>query len=264
MIWKAIGQSVIGSSHIANGKGCEDASVFRQFELEDGEVAFIGFISDGAGSAKHASEAAQTAVDTAVEFVYELLTEKVDWAEKHLLSLAETVYEKLQWLSQQTGDELNEYSCTLLGSIILPHRTCFIQIGDGAIVRNGGDGHFTTIWWPHNGEYQNTTTFLIDDPSFRYLKMKIIDERVDEVALFTDGLQMLALVNETESVHQPFFGNLFKWLRQVEEPAHLEILDLKLSDYLSGEVINNRTDDDKTLVLVTRLKSNLSQMSDHQ
>jgi hypothetical protein len=262
MIWKAIGQSVIGSSHTANGKGCEDASAFRQFELEEGGMALLSFVSDGAGSAKHAAEAAQAAVDIAVEFANGLLKGKVDWAEKHLIALAETVYEQLQMLSQQTGDELNEYSCTLLGCIILPQRACFIQIGDGAIVRNDGDGHFTTIWWPHNGEYQNTTAFLIDDPGFRHLKIKIIDERVDEIALFTDGLQMLALVNETESVHQPFFANLFKWLRQVEEPSHLDILDLKLTDYLSGELINNRTDDDKTLVLATRLRSDLSQKTE--
>lgn len=261
-MWKAIGQSVIGSSHIVNGKACEDASVFLQFEQEDGEIALLSFVSDGAGSAKNAAEAAQTAVDIAVAFAHGLLKEKVDWAEKHLIALAETVYEQLQLLAQQSGDELNEYSCTLLGCIILPKRACFIQIGDGAIVRNDGDGHFTTIWWPHNGEYQNTTTFLIDDPGFRHLKHKIIDERVEEVGLFTDGLQMLTLVNETESVHQPFFTNLFRWLRKAEEPAHVAILNTKLKEYLSGELINNRTDDDKTLVLATRLKADPSQTTE--
>lgn len=99
----------------------------------------------------------------------------------------------------------------------------------------------------------NSTTFLIDDPNFRNLKTKIIEESIQEVAIFTDGLQMLTLNNESESVHQPFFKDLFKWLRMVSSEEHLSVLNGKLSAYLSGNVINSRTDDDKTLLLATRL-----------
>jgi hypothetical protein len=137
--------------------------------------------------------------------------------------------------------------------VIFPNKACFLQVGDGAIIRNDGTGHFTWLWWPQNGEYQNTTAFLIDDPNFANLKTRVIEERIDEVAVFSDGLQMLALNNETETVHQPFFKDLFKWLRLAKENEHIAILDKKLADYLAGDIINNRTDDDKTLLLATRL-----------
>ena len=167
--------------------------------------------------------------------------------------LAELLYDQLKAIAEEREVPHNEFSCTLLGFVILPEKACLLQIGDGAIIRDDGNGNFTHLWWPHNGEYQNTTTFLIDDPNLPNLKTKVIDEPVSEVAIFSDGLQMLALNNETESVHQPFFADLFKVLRMTNSPEHIEILNTRLSAYLSGESINSRTDDDKTLLIATRL-----------
>lgn len=253
MIWKVIGQSVIGSSHVQSGKSCEDALHYDLVSLEIDEEALIGFVSDGAGSAKYAELASKLAVQKAVSFAKYILEKGDTITENHLLELAESIYDTLEEDAQNKQVALNEFSCTLLGFIILSDSACFLQIGDGAIVRNDGSGHYTHLWWPHNGEYQNTTTFLIDDPNFRNLKTKIIQGSIQEVAIFTDGLQMLTLNNESESVHQPFFKDLFKWLRMVKNEEHLTILNGKLSAYLSGNAINSRTDDDKTLLLATRL-----------
>jgi hypothetical protein len=254
MIWKVIGQSVIGSSHIQSGKSCEDAIHYQIIELDDNEEALICFVSDGAGSAKFAAKASETAVERGVSIIEGLVSADIEISDQSLLELAENIYDNLKELAEQAQEPLNEFSCTLLGFIILPERACFLQIGDGAIIRNDGSGYFTHLWWPHNGEYQNTTTFLIDDPNFRNLKTKIIEENISEVAIFTDGLQMLALNNESESVHQPFFNDLFKWLRKASDDEHISILNNKLIDYLSGNTINNRTDDDKTLLLATKIK----------
>jgi hypothetical protein len=54
------------------------------------------------------------------------------------------------------------------------------------------------------------------------------------------------------AVHQPFFANLFPALRRAENEEHLSILNERLAAYLSGDAINGRTDDDKTLLLATR------------
>jgi hypothetical protein len=253
MIWKVIGQSVIGTSHIQSGKGCEDALHYECISLGTNQETLIGFVSDGAGSAIYAELASKLAVQKAGAFAKDVLGSDHTINKNHLFELAESIYDTLEELAQNKEVALNEFSCTLLGFIILPERACFLQIGDGAIVRNDGSGHYTHLWWPHNGEYQNTTTFLIDDPNFRNLKTKIIEESIQEVAIFTDGLQMLTLNNESESVHQPFFKDLFKWLRMVNSEEHLSVLNGKLSAYLSGNVINSRTDDDKTLLLATRL-----------
>jgi len=79
-----------------------------------------------------------------------------------------------------------------------------------------------------------------------------LQETIKEIAIFTDGLQLLTLNNESLSVHQPFFQDLFKWLRMATQEEHLQVLGRKLGEYLNSEPINNRTDDDKTLFLATR------------
>jgi len=258
MIWKVIGQSVIGSSHVQSGKICEDAIHYQVIKLGEDDEALICFVSDGAGSAKYAAHASEISVKRGVTILRDLVFQAVEINDKILLQLAEQIYDDLVELSERINEPLNEFSCTLLGFVILPTKACFLQIGDGAIVRNDGNGYFTHLWWPHNGEYQNTTTFLIDDTNFRNLKTKIIEESIIEVAIFTDGLQMLALNNESENVHQPFFNNLFKWLRKATDDEHVAVLNNKLIEYLSGETINNRTDDDKTLLLATRSKHDVS------
>lgn len=253
MIWKVIAQSVIGTSHIAAGKTCEDAVHFCLAELPRGGEALICFVSDGAGSATYAAEASAAAVQQGTDIMRDWILAEKEIDDAALMELAEMIYDGLDTLAAEREVMLNEFSCTLLGYVILPEMACFMQIGDGAIVRNDGSGYFTHLWWPHNGEYQNTTTFLIDDPNLRNLKTKVIHESIAEVAIFTDGLQMLALNNETETVHQPFLNDLFKVLRMVENPEHIDILNNKLAGYLAGDTINSRTDDDKTLLLATRL-----------
>lgn len=253
MIWKVIGQSVIGSSHVQSQKDCEDALHYENIQLGDRDC-IICFVSDGAGSAKYAGIASETSVQVAVKLALDLVKNDV-LTDSSLIQIAERVYDKLNELAESAKEPKNEFSCTLLGFILLPELSAFIQIGDGAIVRNDGSGFYTHIFWPHNGEYQNTTAFLIDNPNLPNLKVKIINEPISEIAIFTDGLQMLTLNNETETVHQPFFNNLFKWLRQANEIEHISILNNKLIEYLSSDIITNRTDDDKTLLLATKLKN---------
>jgi len=253
MTWKTIGQSVIGTSHLQSGKGCEDAGSCQVIRLASGEEALVCFASDGAGSALHAAEASAVAVSAAHEFAETLLQEARELTDAHLVALCEYVYDRLESLASAGGTPKNEFSCTLLGCIVTPENTGFLQIGDGAIVRNDGSGHFTQVWWPYNGEYHNSTAFIIDDPGLAHLQYKVIDEPVTEVAIFTDGLQQLALNHITLAVHQPFFAGLFPALRRAENDEHLSILNLRLGDYLSGNAINGRTDDDKTLLLATRV-----------
>ncbi len=253
MIWKVIGQSVVGSSHVLVDKPCEDAINYRTIPLKDGDEILVGFVSDGAGSAKYAAQASKTAVQIGVDLVNQMINAHILVNDRSVLLLAENIFDNLKKQAEVLGVAPNEFSCTLLGFVIFPNKACFIQIGDGAIIRNDGSGYFTWVWWPHNGEYQNTTAFLIDDPNFGNLKTRVIEERINEIAVFSDGLQMLALKYETETVHQPFFADLFKWLRLAKEEEHIAILDKKLADYLGSDTINNRTDDDKTLLLATRL-----------
>ena len=53
------------------------------------------------------------------------------------------------------------------------------------------------------------------------MKIAVVEDNIQEVALFTDGLQLLALNNENLSVHQPFFTSMFKWLRMATKDVDI-------------------------------------------
>ena len=59
---------------------------------------------------------------------------------------------------------------------------------------------------------------------------------------------------DQQTSHLPFFDPMLKVLRQTN-PDHCEVLNDQLVHFLSSSAINERTDDDKTLVLATRLSS---------
>ena len=253
MTWKAIGKSVAGTSHVASGKICDDAVQFSVMRKDCAGEALVCCASDGAGSALYAAWAADFVTHFMVRALDDLTASGDPITESDVLGIAEDVYAALSEEADLQRVPLNEYSCTLLGCCLTAGQSVFFQIGDGAIVRNDGAGNYTYIWWPQNGEYQNTTSFIVDDPSLGNLNITILDERVDEVAIFTDGLQLLALNTETSSVHQPFFTSLFHVLRMAGDTEKQELLTGRLTEYLNSKAINDRTDDDKTLFLATRL-----------
>jgi len=253
MKWKAIGQSVIGTSHTQSGKTCEDAICYTVVEQADGTEVLLCCVSDGAGSAKHAAEASSFITDEFIKLLAEHITGGDDINEATLLDIFEHVYDAFVAKAEERNEPLNEFSCTLLGCVLYDDKTVFFQTGDGAVIRDDGTGSYVTIWWPQNGEYSNTTNFFIDDAAFSNIKILVINEPVREVGIFTDGLQLLALNNEVMSVHQPFFAGMFKWLRKAKTADDIAVLDKKLAEYLGGTLINSRTDDDKTLFLATRM-----------
>lgn len=253
MIWKTIGKSITGSSHQHAGTVCDDALNYTIISGPAGTEAVVCFVSDGAGSASQAAMAAQLATTTARYFISDHLQRQPHIQEKDLYQLAEQVYDVLHQQADINGIPLEEYSCTLLGCILFDNYACFLQVGDGAIIKSNGNDYYVPVWWPHNGEYQNTTAF-INEHTFRHLRVMITEEQISEIAILTDGLQMLTLDYETQSAHQPFFKDMFKWMRIANAPEHLHILNQKLEEYLNSDTINRLTDDDKTLFLATRLQ----------
>ena len=255
MTWKAIGHSVIGTSHTTTGKPCEDAIQYHALPDANGDEVLICCASDGAGSAQYAAWAAEFATDEMIEALTHFIAYGGQVTEADIYAMVEQIYDGLLSESETQHVELNEYSCTLLGCVISCDRAVFFQVGDGAIIRNDGSDFYTPVWWPHNGEYHNTTSFIVDDRSLSHLNILILEEEVNEVALFSDGMQMLALNMDTLTAHQPFFEDMFRFLRQANEPDKVTMLNRQLAEYLNSKQINDRTDDDKTLFLASRFTS---------
>ena len=252
MSWKCIGAKSIGTSHIQNKKACEDAYSFQIVNYASQDV-LIAIISDGAGSAKYAEQASKLVTIEGVQYLKKLLDENHEINSSSIYSLAEYLYSMLEVRASSLASNINEFSCTFLGCILFSSRSVLFQIGDGIIVQGNNLDFYSCIWIPQNGEYYNTTNFLVDDMGFGNLNIKELDYSIDEIAITTDGLQTLILKNESNEIHQPFFTNLYKWLRMAKTVTDIKTLDLKLNDYLGSNLINSRTDDDKTLFLATRI-----------
>ena len=171
MIWKAIGQCATGTSHIATGKPCEDSLHFTVINTTDGEQILIACASDGAGSASQGGWAANYATTLCTKLFQAHAASSLPLDEGDVYAIVEQIYDGLQNEAYNNEIELAEYSCTLLGCYLTSGRSVFFQIGDGAIIRDDGNGYYNPFWWPHNGEYLNSTAFIIDSPGLGNLNI---------------------------------------------------------------------------------------------
>ena len=142
-----------------------------------------------------------------------------------------------------------QLACTFLAAIVGVGWVAFAQVGDGVIVFDGPGG-YELAFWPDNGEYANTTRFLTEDDYRANLRVEIVERQVTELAVLTDGLQMLALDFGQDRVHDRFFAPLFK---AVKDGPDGETLKASLLEFMDSKRVNDRTDDDKTFLLATRI-----------
>jgi len=127
-----------------------------------------------------------------------------------------------------------------------------MQIGDGAVVLDVGEGLHVSII-PMSGEYANMTYFVTDKDAIDILETRAYPNMATKVAAFTNGIQRLAIDMKTNTVHEPFFSPLFQVL-STSLPEQEEQLEGALLNFLNGEEINERTDDDKTLALAVSVE----------
>lgn len=266
--WKFIFASVIGTSHTKAGTPCQDASACRLLTSADGSSVLVAVVADGAGSARKSEVGAALACSLFVEEMSSLFELggavreiTLDFAKSWITRFRNEVTLRAE------SEELKprDFACTFLAAVVGSDSAVFLQIGDGAIVvssRNEPDeyGH---IFWPQQGEYANVTNFATDPAAHEKLEHSLVNHCIDEVALFSDGLQSLALHYESRMAHTPFFRPVFAWLRPA--PAGFsEKLTFSLASYLDSQKVNDCTDDDKTLILATRRISVETQVASEQ
>jgi hypothetical protein len=250
-MWKFVNESVGGTSHRLSGAACQDASFVTPFRSE-ADVGLILACSDGAGSATESEFGSRLACDSVVHLAMQFLQSGktvADLSPETLLDWMRSVHLALNAEAERRTTTPRELACTLLLCIVGQTAAACAQIGDGAIVISEGGG-YRPVFWPQSGEYQNFTFFLTDPKFERNVHFEIINRAVLEVAIFSDGLQMLALKYDTKAAHQPFFAPLFSALRASSDAQDLIV---PMREFLDSPRVNDRTDDDKTLILATRL-----------
>jgi hypothetical protein len=245
MVWTALGESVTGTSHRARNVPCQDAFRFRTFGSA-GEWLVIA-AADGAGSASHSETGATLACDEFVRRVEALGPDKL-FTRDGMTALFTEVRSVLLAKAERLNVRPRELACTALVAIVGPASGAFAQLGDGAIVLGQGQD-YSVAFWPEPAEYANATDFLTDDSFGDLVRLETVTDPIVEVAVFTDGLQRLALDFTARTAYPGFFRPLFNKLRTAADP---ESLVEPFRTFLDSDRVNERTDDDKTLVFAVR------------
>ena len=238
-----LAESVAGTSHRQRGVACQDAYRVRHFGARDEWLAVA--VADGAGSASHSEIGANKACESLAALADQLSEQPVtvEAAER----LFTTVRGHMSAEAERLETKLRNLACTALLAVVGPKFACFAQIGDGAIVVGDGTS-LRCVFWPDQGEYANQTSFLTDETFSASLRFETTDEPITGLAILTDGLQRLALDFSTSTPYARFFDPMFRRMRSAEMNELRDSFRL----FLDSPAINERTDDDKTLILGVR------------
>lgn len=242
--WHVVGASVAGTKHQRDGTECEDAWSVASV----GDVTLCS-IADGAGSAPRAAEGARAAVDIARDSLEELACDSLGRiAGRALLAAARG----LESLARQHGTEVSDFNTTLTVAALRGSEIAVAQVGDCIAVLHHLSRHEVLAYPEREKRFVEETEFLgTHNAKAAHISthdIPIEDEPVD-FALSTDGLAPLLLDRWVPPIpHDPFFDSLFRAARE-DRASKAE-----LESFLESPDVCARTDDDKTLVLATRIR----------
>jgi len=253
--WRIAHASAIGLAHINQNTECQDRFACRTVTTtSEGEV-LIAVVADGAGSTTDGQIGAQIACEIFTEEVADLLSSK----DASVKSLTEDFgrfwisyfQRKIGEISKQNQKELRDYASTFIGAVIGATAAAFYQIGDGGIVfsASGARESYRFAVPPVEAEYVNVTDFATDETAAERLRFVLIEEKIEDLILFSDGIYAVAVDYQRSAPHEPF---LMPMIAPLRNGAAVNGLNEKLENFLSSPKINEKTDDDKTIILASR------------
>lgn len=214
----------------------------------------IAIACDGAGSASMGGEGAAIAARVFSNCAKAALGPKgTHPADDVIWEWIDLARDRIAAVAARRDLTLRDFATTVVMAISDGLSTLALHIGDGAaIARDANSGEWQTLCWPEHGEYASTTFFLTDDgvPRARIVRHK---SPVDRLAVFTDGIERLALDFTTNLPHPPFFNGVSEPVAKSPAKGCDVALSAMLGAYLASDAINARTDDDKTLILASRV-----------
>lgn len=242
--------SETGISHLRSGSERQDWARCVLLETKIGKVHF-SIVSDGAGSASMGRQAAALICYSITQRLRDHFKAVAQLPnDEELWSWIDSARDIISDCADKRKIARREFSATLVALIVTPDDVITLHIGDGSIVGRKTDGQWISLSWPETGEYASTTYFLIDDPSPK-LKISRYKNEFSAFSLFSDGIESLALDFKQKSPHPPFFSNLLKSVDNAATSGYLKNLSSALGEFLNSEKINERTDDDKSLIIIS-------------
>ena len=252
--WTWVGTRSTGTSHLRSGKGCDDFGACVELSSA-GDRVLIAVASDGAGSARHSSIGSWVTVRAFVGNAARFLKNGhplTELSPEVIRGWLDDVRDRISMLARKHNAVPRDFAATLVGSLIATNYALFVHVGDGASVfKARGSSEWIVASWPAQGEYAATTFFVTDDPE-PHCRFVVVDEPVDEIAVFTDGIERLVLDFSRQSAFAPFFEKMFFPLKTSVAGRNRK-LSRDLRRFLDSPSVCDKTDDDKTLILAKRI-----------
>ena len=212
--------------------------------------AMCAIVCDGAGSAEQGGEGASVICRTLSCSLREHFRRSSDLpSDEDIWSWVDQARDRLNFAAKSREKTSRAFASTLVMLVATGKEILAAHIGDGAIVGRNQDGQWQTVSVPAHGEYASTTFFLTDDP-VPQLRITRITEPFDAFAVFSDGIENLVLDHKTNDPHAPFFRSMLAPLEVSFEPGKSIKLSAALSAFLNTSKVCDKTDDDKTLLLI--------------
>lgn len=253
-MWQIIGASVKGSSHYRTGLPCQD---FHDHEILDNFA--VASVADGLGSAQKSDEGSKIAVRTSIEYIKSYIQNhekdncnETDWNIAVLNAFIEA-RKKLSEIAQAYNLPVKYFATTLLIALMTPNLVITGHIGDGAIIARFNDTSIRTISAPERGEYANEVMPVTSSNALDSIRINTFTS-IDALALLTDGIQHLTMNLSENRPFVPFFEPFFN---AITSKMNIKENKTKLAEFLNSDMINSKTDDDKTLVIIGLLENSL-------
>ncbi|NEP83420.1 MAG: protein phosphatase 2C domain-containing protein [Okeania sp. SIO3B3] len=260
MPWKAIACSEIGTSHQKSGLPCQDYTDFIRLnnagKISDNGEIVIGAVSDGAGGYKHSRIGSELAVKTALNSLKlwpKSLKKEQELSAERLKELANKAFGKtfrevtkaFEKKAKKISCSPKDFSCTLLVFVTTPNWLAAMQIGDGFIVIRQPESEYQLLFHPSKGEYANETTFVTASNALGEMQVKTLFGKQQFICAASDGLERIAINMKYLQPYPPFFEMFEKAL----EVRHEHEEKRSTEEWLKSKDVNNRTDDDKTILV---------------
>lgn len=255
--WRYAQASVAGQSHLNQNTPCQDRLLCRTIKTVEGEI-LIAVVADGAGSTSEGERGAQIACEFFVKQIGNFLNSgnaalvsslNEEFGRFWVAHFQETIGK----MAREHKKDLREYATTLVGAVVGPTGAAFYQVGDGGAVfsASGAPGSYRFGVEPAESEYVNMTDFLTDETAAASLRYAFVEEPVEDLILFSDGIFAVAVNYLENKPHEPFLRPMIAPLRNGSAP---DGLSEKLESFLASPGLNEKTDDDKSLILASRAR----------
>ena len=244
--WRWAAASRIGTSHQRMGTRKQDA-----YGVRLSSKSLLAVVSDGAGSASYGGEGASLVCR-------HLLTKATSWFaandstpdDEAIHSWMDDLRDRLALAATRREISRRQFAATVALLMVAPHEVLTLQIGDSVVVARR-EGEWEALCWPENGEFAATTFFVTDEPEPR-LRIARNASNFDGFALFSDGIEAVSVNHATRKPHGPFFDPMIGPIDLATgRSGRLSVLSSNLASFLDSPRLCDRTDDDKTLILIS-------------